>query len=302
MADTGFSLKDIEAIAEKFAAHHLNRYVEDVKSPERTFARKEINDALWGTISLTPVEVALLDSPLLQRLRSVRQLGVVHWVYPSAVHTRFEHTLGVLYQVQQLVSALNTLAAQRDHAALITPDFVQLLRLCALVHDVGHAAFSHVSEMALESLPELNPVAAEFSRLHRAEERQLSEIFAFYIVHSKAMRALVDALLDRYGDFITFASDRDRNLNLIIEKLGSAIIGQKIDDRLPLLHEIISGPFDADKLDYFVRDARLSGTPTVLDISRLVQKIEIRELDAAELPDDIARNVNQISGNGLLDR
>jgi hypothetical protein len=61
-----------------------------------------------------------------------------------------------------------------------------------------------------------------------------------------------------------------------------------------LLHEIISGPFDADKLDYFVRDARLAGTPTVLDISRLVQKISIRELDAGELPSEIARSVNPI--------
>ena len=71
-------------------------------------------------------------------------------------------------------------------------------------------------------------------------------------------------------------------------------------DRLPLLHEIISGPFDADKLDYFVRDARLSGIPTVLDISRLVQKISIRELSAHELPSEIARHVNQIDSKYCL--
>jgi HD superfamily phosphohydrolase len=48
------------------------------------------------------------------------------------------------------------------------------------------------------------------------------------------------------------------------------VIGKKIDDRIPLIHEIISGPFDADKLDYFVRDAMQAGTPSVLDISRLI--------------------------------
>jgi HD superfamily phosphohydrolase len=215
MADTSFSLKDIEAIAEAFSTQHLARYVEDIKSPERTFARKEINDALWGTIALTPVEVALLDSPLIQRLRSIRQLGVVHWVYPGAVHTRFEHTLGVLHQVQHLISALNALGVQRDQPQLISATLVQLLRLCALVHDVGHAAFSHVSEMALESLPEINPISAEFSRRYRAEGRSLSEIFAFYIVRSKAMRALFNALLDRYGDFVSMAPDRHAIWNLL---------------------------------------------------------------------------------------
>src|SRR4051812_29226806 len=102
MAAATFSLKDIETLAEEFAAAHLDRYVDEIKSPERIFSQKEINDALWGTISLSPIEVALLDSPLLQRLRTIRQLGVVHWVYPGAVHTRFEHTLGVLHQVEQL--------------------------------------------------------------------------------------------------------------------------------------------------------------------------------------------------------
>ncbi len=54
----------------------------------RRCGAKEFNDPIWGTIRLRPVEVAVLDSPLLQRLRFVSQLGVVHFVYPAANHTR----------------------------------------------------------------------------------------------------------------------------------------------------------------------------------------------------------------------
>jgi HD superfamily phosphohydrolase len=289
-----FSLDQVRQFAEVLASQLLENYIASIQRKNSVFARKEVNDALWGTISLTPVEVALLDSPLVQRLRSIRQLGVVHWIYPGAVHTRFEHTLGVVHQVQHLVSAVNNLGLQKTSQTLIDGNNIQLLRLCALVHDVGHTAFSHVAEMALEGLPEVNPISAEFSKRHRCELRKLSEIVAYYIIRSPAMKSFFLTLIDRQGRFVDFTPDRTRNVELLIERMGHAIIGQKIDDRLPLLHEIISGPFDADKLDYFVRDARMAGTPSVLDISRLVQKITLRELDGRELPDEILQNVNAI--------
>jgi len=106
-----FALDDVERLAHEFAQYHLNEYTQAIRDSGRSFARKEVNDALWGTIGLTSIEVALLDSPLLQRLRYVRQLGVIHWIYPGAVRTCFEHTLGVLHQVHHLTSALNAIAA-----------------------------------------------------------------------------------------------------------------------------------------------------------------------------------------------
>jgi hypothetical protein len=60
------------------------------------FRPKQINDAVWGTIELLPWEVALLDTPMLQRMRGVRQLGLAHLVFPGAVHDRLEHILGVV--------------------------------------------------------------------------------------------------------------------------------------------------------------------------------------------------------------
>jgi hypothetical protein len=67
---------------------------------------KIIHDGLWGTFELQSHEVALLDTPLLQRLRYLHQTGAVYLTYPSAHHTRFEHTLGALYQIGRLCQAL----------------------------------------------------------------------------------------------------------------------------------------------------------------------------------------------------
>jgi HD-GYP domain-containing protein (c-di-GMP phosphodiesterase class II) len=158
------TLAEFQRIAEAFAAKHLDDYVIAIKRRGRNPGRKEINDPLWGTIGLTGPEVAVIDSPLLQRLRLIRQLGVAHWVYPGALHTRFEHTLGVLRQVQYLCEAINNLGAQQNMRDLIDPNKVNLLRLAALLHDVGHAAFSHVSEHAIDTLDALTSLPSEFAR------------------------------------------------------------------------------------------------------------------------------------------
>ena len=82
--------------------------------------------------------MALVDSPLLQRLRHLKQLGVAHWLYPGADHSRFEHSLGVLYQTQQLISAINRAGVTKYSHQVISEDDVLMLRVAALMHDVGH--------------------------------------------------------------------------------------------------------------------------------------------------------------------
>lgn len=291
LAPSGKLLEEVQAFAENFAGERLDTYTNALKSTKALAnTPKEINDAIWGTIRLEPLEVILLDSPLVQRLRFIRQLGVVHWIYPGAVHTRFEHSLGVLFRVQQLIIAINA-ASPKTHSQAIDPDQAAVLRLCAILHDIGHGAFSHVSEHALARNDIVRTLLNHFAVEHRLSKVQLSEVMAYFIIGSKSFLSFLETSLSRVEHPVTIIPGI-QNASSIINLLQRAIIGESIDDRVPLLHELISGPFDADKLDYFVRDARLTGIPAVLDISRLTQKIGVQVVSARDLPEKIGRNVS----------
>lgn len=289
-------LQQLKAFAETFASDALTPYISQLSSgaPAPRYP-KEVNDPIWGTIKLTPLEVVILDCPLVQRLRFIRQLGVVHWVYPGASHTRFEHTLGVLHQAQQLVTAINQASGEGAATAPIDNNKAGLVRLCALLHDIGHGVFSHVSEHALAKRTALRVSLAAFAKEHKLEKVQLSEVLAYYIIGSPAFERMLAVALDRLNQPINFGTGASQNARAIVERVQAVIIGKMIDDQIPLLHEIITGPFDADKLDYYIRDAKHAGIPSLLDISRLTQKIAVRRVPGRELPTTISSNLTASS-------
>ena len=101
--------------------------------PSDTF--KSIRCPLYGFIDLTKTETAVLDTPAIQRLSRIKQLSHSHLVYPSAVHTRFEHSLGTLFVAGKICDALELSIEQK-----------QIVRLAALLHDVGQGPYSHIWE------------------------------------------------------------------------------------------------------------------------------------------------------------
>jgi len=100
-----------------------------------------IKDPVHGDIEVDDPIRLLLDTPALQRLRMIRQLGFSFLVYPGANHTRFEHALGTMHLATRLC---NHLALDRDDSLL--------LRASALLHDIGHGPFSHAIEPLMESI------------------------------------------------------------------------------------------------------------------------------------------------------
>lgn len=113
--------------------------------------KHEIRDPVHGFVSLNEWEHDLIHQPAFQRLRRIRQLAWTEMVYPGAMHTRFEHTLGVMHVASQMFQRICSQKSEflkielnYDEAGLHRDH--QLLRLACLCHDLGHSPFSHAGE------------------------------------------------------------------------------------------------------------------------------------------------------------
>src|SRR5208283_5343159 len=114
--------------------------------PKRT---KYVKDNIWGMIEVDSDSVRLLDCPILQRLRGIRQLGLSYLTYPTAEHSRFVHSVGMSFVVSEFVRAIDGRRSEEPSlghwvrsdqlGALSRVDLIH----AALLHDVGHLPFSH---------------------------------------------------------------------------------------------------------------------------------------------------------------
>jgi hypothetical protein len=104
----------------------------------------DIVDPIHDFVRVYETELKIIDSPIFQRLRRIRQLSGAHLTYPGAQHSRFEHSLGVMHIAGQAADALN-------EKGLLSSDKIQDIRISALLHDIGHGPFSHLFEEVLQS-------------------------------------------------------------------------------------------------------------------------------------------------------
>jgi HD superfamily phosphohydrolase len=155
---------------------------------------KIINDPVYGFIKI-PFDLAydLMEHPLFQRLRRIRQLGLTHFVYPGAMHTRFQHAIGAMHLMGQAIDVI------RSKGHLITDDEARAVTIAILLHDIGHGPFSHSLEFSLFSNTPHEEISLMFMEQLNSEFRgELSmaiEIFKNRY-HKKFLHQLVSSQLD----------------------------------------------------------------------------------------------------------
>lgn len=236
---------------------------------------KTLNDAVWGTIELLPHEVLLLDCPMLQRLRGVRQLGMAHLVYPGAGYDRLEHSLGVLEAATRITDSLQRNAKYRseygnqEESVLKPPTEEEraAIRLGALLHDIGHSPFSHATEHLIGNGARMELEAATGivrEAFDGVGAPQPAELMAVLFVLSDAMKKVLE-----HSKFTAWSK------NCQAEAIAGRILGSTSFLKARYLAPIVSGALDADKIDYMARDSHHAGLPLGLDITRLVSKLEV---------------------------
>ena len=118
-----------------------------VNPPVKLSERKRfsvLRDPVHGDVYLTHEEIALLDTPQMQRLRGIKQLGTAYLAYPGAMHTRFDHSIGTLRMASVLIDAINLNFELDPRGSLgISEREARVIRMAALIHDVTHIPFGH---------------------------------------------------------------------------------------------------------------------------------------------------------------
>jgi uncharacterized protein len=225
-------------------------------NPHRIY---EVRCPVHGFISLNDWEWTIISQPAFQRLRRIRQLAWTDYVYPGAMHTRFEHSLGVMHTATLLYDAIGetsetVLTSELAYNEAGLKRDRQLVRFAALLHDIGHAPFSHGSE---DLFPEQGN-----------GKRYVHEDYSVAVIKSQLRKAIEEHPLNgNYG----FRAD---DIAALIE--GSARAKQSVFWR-----DLITGQMDADRMDYLLRDSYHAGVQYgKFDLYRLISTI--RAIPGAE--------------------
>lgn len=208
----------------------------------------EFRCPIHGFIELDEWERDIISQPAFQRLRRIRQLAWTDYVYPGAMHTRFEHSLGVMHIATRVYDAI----AQRSRELLqsafgINDDGIKrerrLVRLAALLHDVGHGPFSHAVEGLL-------PMKGDRRYEHEDYSAEIIRILLADVIDNHPMNGNYGWTANDVANYIAGGS-----------RLKSSIFWR----------EIISSQMDADRMDYLLRDAYHMGVKYgQYDLDRLI--------------------------------
>jgi HD superfamily phosphohydrolase len=201
-----------------------------------------------GFVEVHEAELEVVEDPWFQRLRRIRQLALTDLIYPGAEHTRFSHSLGVMNLAGRAFRSVVANAGLPKLSAAARERNERLVRLCGLLHDLGHSPFSHAGEREL--------FKQKFKKRHEDYTRRIIDgpLRPTIRKHFKQWFEVDDviALLDGAGD-----------------------------PREAYLGELISGPADVDRMDYLLRDSYFCGVRYgEFDLDRVISKMTVRRAEA----------------------
>ncbi len=266
--------------------------------------KKMIRDLAHGYVNLTEFELKLIDTASFQRLKDIRQLTCQE-VYPSARHTRFEHSLGVLELTRQAIKHLNHNGflpgkGESTDKKIINEQLQLNAAVAALLHDVGHCMFSHLGEKEFNSRIINCALIEEIERYNENHKGSFSDEFIRYVqesklknIGSKHEKISCLVILSKFEDLLLETDSSTRNDNKGVEDIYidfeliiRCILGIRYTQQNgglsnptsnkynAVIHLINDRIFDMDKLDYIMRDTVFTGINVGrIDTRRLFKNI-----------------------------
>lgn len=203
---------------------------------------KHIFCSIHGYIQISDLALKIINTPVFQRLRRIQQLGVAVYVFPNASHSRFEHSLGVYKLATDVISHL-----RRFYPYIVTESFEKCLTIAALVHDIGHLCYSHVSDDFIKN-------TASLVHLKTHEERSIYIFRKLVVLYELPFDELEQSMVE---NMIVPRSTLAWQYNILSSQYG----------------------FDIDRADYVIRDSRNSGitiNTSVYTIQRIISSMQIQ--------------------------
>jgi uncharacterized protein len=196
---------------------------------------KQIADPIHGSVGLTELETKIISSPVFLRLRNVRQLGLVYYVYPGADYSRFSHSVGVCHVTGLILDSLSKAGCEVTETEWIEH------RLAGLLHDVGHYPFSHAFEHVVG---DLYPGVGTFKTGETKDEDGKPAI-----------------LHEQVGELIL---ENDPEISRLLKESEidpAAVSGIFTRKRKTKFTNLVSSDLDADRIDYLLRTSHHTGLP-----------------------------------------
>ncbi len=220
----------------------------------------EIRDPIHGTLTISKSETRVIDSPAFQRLRMIKQLGFSEFSFPGATHSRYIHSLGVSYLAGVAFDFIFkdfTFSSAKKKS-----DFRQVLRLGALLHDIGHGPLSHTTEEVMPMLSELGvdvykkkgQKLGQASLINSTDRQANHEDYTIkFITDSPLTQVLASAFQEFTPYHIACLIDKG------LPDEDDFFVDQGLDFRV-IFSQLVSSEVDVDRMDYLPRDAYFCGT------------------------------------------